>query len=453
MRFHPHDLLLQEYAAAFPEDREECLEHLLECPECRNRLRLLLHSEANDPAAKVVPLVPQVSLVKYDPGLARISKRLCRIQSAYAKERAEAHGLFSELSQHPHEKRPLIVRNSPRFHTWGFCELLLRHGWEETFREAVAGEGLALLALEVLDCLDPGYYGGEALEDLRARAWAYVANSRRVKADLRGSEEAFALAFASLKRGTQDPMDRGVLLDLRASLLRAQRRFGIALGVLRRAARIFADLGEKNLAGQVLVKVATVHIIGGEPEKAIPVLYRALALIDSAREPRLLLSAWHNLVFSLAELGRFMEAQKLLARTRPLYRQFTQPSIQNRLKWMEGKIVLGLGQRDQGESLLLGARDGFLEQGFPYETALVSLELASLYAEQGRLDELKSIAEEMMPVFASRRIHREALAALVFWRKAVESEKAGCELVSGVASFLKRAQHDPDLRFERPKGE
>jgi tetratricopeptide (TPR) repeat protein len=311
---------------------------------------------------------------------------------------------------------------------------------------------LALLALEIIDCLEAGCYGAEALEDLRARAWAYVANSRRVKADLRGSEEAFALAFASLKRGTLEPMDRAVLLDLRASLLRAQRRFGKALSVLRRAARIFFDLGEKHLAGQVLIKVATVHIIGGEPEKSISCLYKALALVDPAREPRLLLSAWHNLVFGLAESGRFMEAHKTLARTRLLYRQFVQPSVQSRLKWVEGKIARGLGQREQAESLLLAARDGFLAQGAAYDTALVSLELASLYCEQGRLNELKPLAEEMMPVFASRRIHREALAALAFWRQAVESEKAGFELVTGVASFLKRAQHDPELRFERPKG-
>lgn len=451
MKFHPHDLLLQEFAATFPEDRQECLEHLIQCPDCRSRLRQILHSRESDLAARVVPLerfkeVPD----DYDPGLERISKSLRRIQSAYEKERAEAPGLFSELSEHPTEKWSLLVRNRGRFQTWGLCELLLRHSEEQNFVSATVGESLALLALEVLDCLDPAYYGAEALEDLRARAWACIANSRRVKFDLRGSEEAFALAFASLKRGTLEPMDRAMLLDFKASLLRAQRRFGQALSLLRRAATIFLDLGEKHRAAQALVKVATVHIVAGEPERSIPSLYQALELIDPAREPRLLLSAWHNLAYGLSESGRFMEAQRLLAKARPLYEKFLQP-VENRLKWVEGKIARGLGQLEQAELLFRAARDGFLAENAAYEMAGVSLDLASLYSEEGRTTEIKRLAEEMMPIFSSRQIHREALAALAFWKQAVEAEKAGLELVTGVASFLKRSQHDPELQFEKPE--
>jgi tetratricopeptide (TPR) repeat protein len=452
VRIHPHDLLLQEYAATFPEDCTECLDHLIQCSECRDRLRSLLHSRPGVLADNVVPLDRwQTVPADYDPVLDRISRSLQRIESAYVRERAEAPGLFSELSQHPLEKRPLLVRNCPRFHTWGLCELLLQRSLEQNFHNAALGEGLALLALEVLDHLDSAYYGCEALEDLRARAWAYVANSRRVKADLRGAEEAFALAFSSLKQGTLEPMDRAVLLDFRASLLRAQRRFGKALGLLRRAAAIFLDLGEKHQAGRVLVKMSTVHYAAGEPEKSTPLLWRALELIDPVREPRLLLVAWHNLIDDFTETGQFMEAQKLLVKTRPLYQRFPQPWFQNPRTWIEGKIARGLGQREQAENLLLAARDGFLAEGAAYDTALVSLDLASLYAEQGRVAELKLVAGEMMPIFSSRQIHREALAALAFWRQAVEAEKACLDLMTGVASFLKRARHDPELRFEQPR--
>lgn len=451
MKIHPHESVLQEFAASFSEDREECLEHLIQCADCRSRLRRLLHSAPSD-LAGVVSLQQWHQIpASYDLALDRISRSIPRIQSAYQRERVEAPGLFSELSQHANEKRPLLVRNSPRFHTWAVCELLLRQSEEQTFHNAAMGESLALLSLEVLEHLDVSHYGVEAIEDMRARSWTFVANSRRVKADLRGAEEAFALAIASLKRGTLEPMDRAVLLDFRASLLRAQRRFDKALSLLRRSATIFLELGERHQTGRVLVSMSTVHHIAGEPEKSIPVLYRALTLIDPDRDPRLLLSAWHNLVDNLSEAGRYLEAQKLLTQARPLYRQFPEPRVQNRLKWVEGKIARGLGQTEQTEILFLASRDGFLSAGMAYEVALVSLDLASLYAEQGRMKELKRIAAEMLPIFSSRQIHREALAALAFWRQAVEAEKAGLELVTGVASFLKRAQHDPELRFERPE--
>jgi hypothetical protein len=42
------------------------------------------------------------------------------------------------------------------------------------------------------------------------------------------------------------------------------------------------------------------------------------------------------------------------------------------------------------------------------------------------------------------------LAALAYLRQAVETESASLEVVSQVAAFVRRAQHDPDLRFEAP---
>lgn len=452
MRIHPHDLLLQEYAATFSEDRPECLAHLLSCKDCQDRFRSLFNLSAGIPTGTVTLLDPcQPMSADYEPALKRVSRSLQGIHSTYELERAEAPRLLGELLQHPVERRPWLARNCARFHTWGLCESLLQRSQEQDFRKAIMDEGLALLALEVLECLDATRYGAEAIEDLRARAWTYIANSRRVKADLRGSEEAFALAFASLKRGRMDPMERAEIFDFKASLLRAQRRLGKALSLLRRAAKIFLDLGEKHQAGRVLVKMSTVHLAAGEPEMSIPLLYRALSLVDPAREPRLLLSAWHNLIDNLSESGRFMEAQKILAKARPLYRQAPQPWMQNRLKWVEGKISRGLGQQRQAEVLFLEARRGFLAADAAYDTALVSLDLASLYAEQGRMADLKRIAAEMMPIFSSRQIHREALAALAYWRQAVAAEKACLDLVTGVSSFLKRARHDPELRFERPE--
>jgi tetratricopeptide (TPR) repeat protein len=453
MKTHPHDLLLQEFALNLTGDPEEVLEHLIVCASCQRRLKALLHPQPSVLADRVVPLERRSSMpANYDPGLDKVSRSLNGVESSFQRERAEAPGLFSELSQHPVEKRPLLVRNCPRFQTWGLCELLLRRGREQNFHNPALGESLALLALEVLDRLDVSY-GKEALEDLRARAWAYVANSRRVKADLRGAEEAFALASTSLRRGSQDPMDRAVFLDLRASLLRAQRRFPEALRSLRRALGIFRELGESHRAGRALLSMSVVHHFAGEPEKAIPLLYEAQELIDPSREPRLLLVAGHNLIDDLAEAGQFMEAQKMLIKARPLYQQFPQPWFQNRRKWVEARIARGLGQRAQAEKLFLAARDGFRLASAAYDTALVSLDLASLYAEQGRMSDLKQVAGEMVPIFSSRQIHREALAALAFWRQAVEAERAGLELVAGVASFLKRARYDPALRFEKPDQE
>jgi hypothetical protein len=150
----------------------------------------------------------------------------------------------------------------------------------------------------------------------------------------------------------------------------------------------------------------------------------------------------------LTEVSRFLEARRAYRETRPLYRSFPDAWTQNRRRWVKGKIARGLGQLEQAETLFLAVRDGFLAEGIPYDTALVSLEIALLYAEQGRTAELKRLAAEMVPIFASRKIHREALAALAFFRQAAQAEQAGVEVVKKVAAYLRKARHAPDLRFQ-----
>jgi tetratricopeptide (TPR) repeat protein len=451
VRIHPHDLLLQELATASRETREKCLEHLAECPQCQDRFSFLRQTRASARPGKVLPFGrAQARSNDYEPALENVSGSLSSIEVFYGRERAEAPGLYTELVQHPSERHILLVRNCPRFHTWGFCELLLHRSREQNFRDPSLGESLALLAVEVLDYLEDPLYGRRPLEDLRARAWSYVANSRRVKADFQGAEEAFSFAWSFLKLGTGDLMEKALILDLLASLLTKQRRFAKSLSSLRRSAAIFLGLGETHRAGRALVKMSTVHSLAGEPETAIALRHRALELIDTALEPRLLLVVWHNLIEDLTETGRLMEAQKLMAKARPLYKKFS-PWLNNARKWLEAKIAWSLGQIDQAEALFLAVRDGFLLADAAYDTALVSLELASLYAEQGRMAEIKRLAEEMVPIFSSHQIHREALAALDYWRQSVEAERACVTLVTGIASFLERARHNPELRFQKPE--
>lgn len=74
---------------------------------------------------------------------------------------------------------------------------------------------------------------------------------------------------------------------------------------------------------------------------------------------------------------------------------------------------------------------------------------ATFYAEQGRTPDFKRLAEEMVPIFSSLQIHREALAALAMLKQALEREEAGLELGTAVSDYLQRARFEPELPFER----
>jgi hypothetical protein len=151
---------------------------------------------------------------------------------------------------------------------------------------------------------------------------------------------------------------------------------------------------------------------------------------------------------ALADAGRALEARRLFAEWRDLYRRFPEPWAENRRSWLRGKIARGLGQLPEAEAAFAAARDGFLADGIPYDTALVTLELAALYAQEGRTAELRRLAALTAPVFLSRQIHREALVALAFFRQAVETDVEIAGVIARVSAYLQQAQDDPGLAFE-----
>ncbi|MBW8876037.1 MAG: tetratricopeptide repeat protein [Acidobacteria bacterium] len=440
MKIHPHDKVLEEFLLSLAERDRDLVFHLARCAYCRARLYYLPRPEETAGEKE--------AFGGYAPALERTRGRVETWARTVEAERDEAPDLFVELMGHPAERWDEVLSANPRFHSWGLFELLIERTREMTIRGPAHAEELGLLALSLGDCLDPYRYGAELIEDLRARAWAHVGNACRTRSDLHGAEEALGKAFDHLEKGTGDVLERAILLDLLGSLRRDQRRFEEAVDLLRKAVSTFLKIGDRHRAGRSLVNLATVHYHAGNPEASIPVLYQSLDLIDAEQEPRLLICARHNLATYLADAGRAVEARDLYRETRPLYRDFGEPFIQNRRQWLKGKIARGLGNASRAESLFLKAREGFLAEGVPYDTALVSLELAALYAEQGRTADLKRLAEEIAPVFTSRQIHREALAALAFLKQAIEAETASAELVARVAAFLQRAENDPGLKFD-----
>jgi tetratricopeptide (TPR) repeat protein len=444
LKIHPHDDVLEEFLLSQESGHLAVLRHLQWCAQCRARLVYLPRERAAERAP-----AQGVTISTYERAIEESRKVAGQWEAALERERDEAPGLFVELlGQSLDQREALFGSPVSRFHTWGVFELLVERSLEVTLQDPTRGENLGLLALRLSDHLNAERYGAERITDLQARAWAYIGNACRMRFDFPAAEEAFLNARTRLKEGTGDSLEMAILLDLRASLRRAQRRFDESLRMLSRAVTIFLGAGELHRAGRSLVKMSTVHHYASDPASGIPLLHQALELIDPEREPRLLLCARHNLIDYTAGVGRFLEAQKLYREARSLYRSFNEPWVQNRRSWVRGKIARGLGQLKLAEMRFLAARDGFLQEGVPYDTALVSLELALLYAEQRRTDELKRLAAEMVPIFTSRHIHREALAALTFLRQAVEAEKASLEVVVRVAEFLRKSEHDPGLTFE-----
>ncbi|HYG60941.1 MAG TPA: hypothetical protein VEL74_00040 [Thermoanaerobaculia bacterium] len=386
---------------------------------------------------------------RYSEVFDKVRQELAERQAALSVEQGEAPGILRELLQHPLDRQRLLIANSPRFRTWALCELLLEAAREEGFQDPAKALELARLGALTAEHLDASLYGDGRARDLAARAWATVGNAERIRSDFQAAEKSFQRAERLLKQGTGDPLEKAGVLLLKASLLGNQQRFPEAFRVLDRVVSIARKYGDLHLCGKAMVTRGFLCGVAHDlpEEEASRWLSDGLALVDPAAEPRLVVAARHNLILHLAECGRNAEALQLLEQTRPLYAFMGDKMNLLRLRWVEGRIAVAQGQFARAEPMLQEIRRELVEREIGYDAALVSLDLARIYARQGRSAEMRRLAEEMLPIFQSRQIQREALTALVIFQKAAEMESVTLGLVQELSEYLDRTRKHSGSRF------
>ncbi|HSG39265.1 MAG TPA: hypothetical protein VLE27_06475 [Thermoanaerobaculia bacterium] len=383
----------------------------------------------------------------------RLPRRYSTLEADLAKSVHEAPVLWWKLARYSPRKRRGLVQDTDRFLSWGLCELLCGKSREAAPADAGAAVDLAELAVLIAERLPPGRpVEEEWLWELRALAWAHLGNARRVLGELRSAEEAFETSADRWLRGASEIGDalgfHPVILGLKASLRQAQRRFEEALALLDQAAALcLQDCRDPHLAGRVLLKKSYTFDQMGEPERSLATLREAAPLLDPERDPRLLLCLRHNLLDTLSKTSRLDEAAALLPDVAALSLEIGTELDRLRLTWAEARIAAGRGDATRAERLLADVRRGFIDRGLGYDAALVSLELAALLSREGRTQELKTLASELLPIFQSRDVHREALAALALFQQAAAQEAATVEMIQSLAEYLGRARQDPGLRW------
>ncbi|HRC84569.1 MAG TPA: tetratricopeptide repeat protein, partial [Thermoanaerobaculia bacterium] len=363
------------------------------------------------------------------------------------RDRARAPRLFAELMRHPVSRQRSLIERTWRFKNYVFGEYLLEQSQTAAGADPARAEDLAQLGLIVAEQLEGSHYGPALVNDLRARAWAFIGNARRVGTDLRSAEEAFQHAEAFLAEGTDDILLRARLLTLKGSLRSEQRRYDEAAQLLDQALGIYRDAGEDHWVGRTLLVRAKIAQESGAPEEGIRMLEEAKGLIDASKEPRLVYCTLSILAECLRLAGRRADAFKLLPELRKQAAESGTELDQWRTSWIEGQIAQEMNQLDTAEKIFQRLRENFADRGIAYDAAQVSLDLAGVYAQQGRIRELKQLAEEMYPIFRSRDVHREATAALMVFESAAIAERATLQLVNDVASYLREARNHPEMQF------
>jgi tetratricopeptide (TPR) repeat protein len=364
-------------------------------------------------------------------------------------ESRAAPALARQLAELSYPQQLLAVETEERYQTWGLCRLLQLRSAEVAASDPQGAARLAALAIRIPDHLEEKRYDGDLVQELLALSWCYLGNAWRELGELRSAGDAMDLAEGLRRRG-------GGWFDVEAeakvlyALVHRDRR---GLGELREAVALLdrvetiyssapADASEPDLYDQERHAEARVHrgwclYHLGEVEAAAGVLAAAIELLVEARQPRLLLAARCGLVWCSLALGR-PDAEARLAAAFQLVERAGDEADRLRLFRARARLDLALGERGPAEQVLRETARRLVELDLAWDAALTYLDLAALYVGAGELEAVHQLAKEILPVFSSREVHREAMAALLLYQHASWEDRLRPELLVQLVALLER---------------
>jgi transcriptional regulator with XRE-family HTH domain len=369
--------------------------------------------------------------------------RMARMGRA-RRDREIARTQWQDLKSSRFRDLRLLVKVSAEFRTWSFCELLCERSERAAGDKPAAAIDLGRLAVEIAQQVEGDQRSTSRLEGF---ARVHLANAQRAASDLNGAAREMEQGLRLWRIGEGSVLggvlDESRVLDLEASLRRAQRQFGKALDLIEKAMELVGPGGR----GRLLLKKWKIFEQMGRVDEMLAVVEEARHEIDE-QNPRLLFAQRFNHAVTLQLLGRMSEAGSLLAEARGLAIANDRHIELVRVTWQEGRVAESLGQRQKAVELTTQARNGFLEADNAYDAALTSLDLAILYLSDGRKHEVRILAREMLPIFQSLGAQPEAAAAVLVFIKAVEDDRISLKQVRGIIDVLERVRNNPELRLK-----
>lgn len=352
----------------------------------------------------------------------------------------EGRRLAAELKTYSSADRRILIEAAPEYQHWGLAYVLCFDSEAAAARNPAKALELAELALTVARHVGLEEPDRDAFRS-RLEGWCtgFVANAQRViGSDLPGAERTWVRIWRLWDEG-KDPADllsKAYLLDMEASLCRDQRLFPRALTLHEDA----LGLARPEEVGTILLNQAFTLKESGDPERALESLERAATVIDSEQQPRLRFGLRFNQASSLLSMGRVKEALPIVEEVRALAERLRNEMDLVKTLWLEGECAAGLGKREEAFSKLEQVRHDFEVRKLPFDYALVSLDVALLYREEGHYPEIKGLAGEILDIFKAQKVHREAVGSVILLQEAAEKEQVTEELVRRLQDYFARAK-------------
>jgi tetratricopeptide (TPR) repeat protein len=440
MSGHPNREALQGFLLGLlpASESQEIASHLLKgCPPCQEEMTMISSVLFDDESDSEVDLSDDLEEA-YDRAITAAIAGAMRTLEGLTHQRSRSATQVEDLVAEAFAGRDLSIEGPI---TVGLCETLIDRSFELRESDPQAMLRLARCAQEATDRLERKIYPQGLTFDLRARAWANLANALRLNEDLESAQKAMKRASQLRTEGTGDPLLQARLADLAASLQFSLRRFPEALQLLDVAIEIHRRHSGPHEIGRILILKGIYIGASGDAVTGLQLLAQSLRLVDRERDPRLAFSALHSILFLRTELGEFEAAAHQLRQMQPLYDRRAGAVLRLKLLGLEGEIAAGLGDLDRAEATLRKSRAACDEAKLGYLASLHSLSLAVVLLRQGKTAEVRDLVLAAVAAFQGLGLEPDAAAAAQVLREAQEHDQATVEVLQLAGRIFRRLQN------------
>jgi hypothetical protein len=364
-------------------------------------------------------------------GLAAAERELAR--RLPAGDVAELCNRLDELSP---AQQTLRVRNAGGLVGLELVAELIRRAKDSVREAPEVALAEAQFATRIVDAVlvEPRHQG--LLADLRSEAWSLVANGFRLVDDWAEAEAAWRKVRKFAGLGSKDPVLAAELKERQAALCIDQRRFDEAKALLQGSAELYRNLGETQRLGRCYLRLFRAFYFDGHLEACLEHAWSAVAALDPQEDQRMSLLAMLYVAGTLGELGQAREGYGLLRGAWPQFERQQDAWLLQGARWTRGRLASEIGKLRTAEKMLAGVREEFLSSRQRLEAALISLDLALVYARRDWPEPQRRLADETAPIFQALHLERETLAACLLYVDAARRQRVTVTLVEDVLRRL-----------------
>jgi tetratricopeptide (TPR) repeat protein len=419
---------------------EMILEHLERlCPHCRSELARFREQQH---------LVEEAGPEAFTETFRRLEVVLREHDSQWQARLQRAEALVAEVLAMPEGRRVQRVEAEiARFTEPVVARRLIDAARQATPARAAKARSLAHCAAVICERLAHKVPDRAAM---MAEALGLMGNGARLLGDLEVAAVNLRQAQATLQdEGVTDAMVFGHFEGYCACLARDEGRLGEAARLEARASLVFSALAEVELAAESAIRLGEIHYQAEDYRSGIEACERALRHLDRERDPRLVLWARHTETLCLLEMGEEAVARAHFAEDQPLYAVQAVGDNAWRLQhdWLAGRLLAAEDPR-QADELLQQAGLDFLAQDEILDSVLVNLDLAEVWQQDGRKQDLEGMAAELEPLLdrGSLRLAAESAATLRQTLTAIRTGVVTPDQLRDTAAMLRR-QRRPAARL------